>query len=196
MHPRRLLATALIPLLFLSCKPKEIVVQHLPHDADSIATTDAAKASVASSPMAGLALPIQILPKLSFNDLPAGWQEIEGKQGRVATLSVSNTDESGEISITVFPGDVGGMAANVNRWRAQLGLSTLSSEAAVESLKHIDGMSGVWKLLQIHNGTNAMLAGACERTGQTWFVKFTGSPSLTEAHFHHFVEFLAKIQLP
>ena len=56
-------------------------------------------------------------------------------------------DESGgkvEITVSSFPGDVGGTLANVNRWRGQAGLSPISQGELAASLSDltIDGHHG------------------------------------------------------
>src|SRR5262245_43467033 len=47
---------------------------------------------------------------------PPGWREIQSSQpSRVATFNPG--EGLPEVAINVFPGDTGGLLANVNRWR-------------------------------------------------------------------------------
>ncbi len=56
-------------------------------------------------------------------DPPEGWVESDGSSMRIASYEVSLEGfEPADFSITRFPGDAGGIAANVNRWRQQIGL--------------------------------------------------------------------------
>lgn len=64
--------------------------------------------------------------------LPADWEEMPGSSMRQGSFRVKGIPES-DISLTLLPGGGGGMAANVNRWRKQMGLPDLS-EADVAAL--------------------------------------------------------------
>src|SRR5690349_3907522 len=56
-------------------------------------------------------------------DTPEGWRAVIADQPmRVATFRAGPGDGV-EVSVTAFPGDVGGLLANVNRWRGQVGLA-------------------------------------------------------------------------
>jgi len=56
-------------------------------------------------------------------DPPEGWVESDGSSMRIASYEVSlDGFEPADFSITRFPGDAGGITANVNRWRQQIGL--------------------------------------------------------------------------
>src|SRR5688572_18937213 len=58
---------------------------------------------------------------------PAGWSELPTSAMRVANFRVGD-DERAECYLTLLGGDGGGLAANVNRWRAQMGLGALSAD--------------------------------------------------------------------
>src|SRR5256885_16234378 len=53
--------------------------------------------------------------------LPKGWTQKEAGGMRFATLKPPAAQV--DVSVIVLPGPAGGELANVNRWRAQLGLS-------------------------------------------------------------------------
>ncbi len=57
--------------------------------------------------------------------LPAGWSEEKGAGDRVATLRVGPGQPPLELTVTRLGGDAGGVLANVNRWRGQLGLGAI-----------------------------------------------------------------------
>src|SRR5262249_4613854 len=55
-------------------------------------------------------------------DVPGGWRSVQsGQQVRAAPFRAGR-GEGVEVSIAAFPGDGGGLLANVNRWRGQVGL--------------------------------------------------------------------------
>jgi hypothetical protein len=63
-------------------------------------------------------------------DTPAGWTALKTSSMRVANFRVAG-DERAECYLTLLGGDGGGLAANVNRWRTQMGQPPLpASEIA------------------------------------------------------------------
>jgi hypothetical protein len=64
--------------------------------------------------------------------LPQGWQEQEGSGIRFATLLIPTDDKALEVSVTALPrtaGDEAGyLLSNVNRWRGQMKLPSISGE--------------------------------------------------------------------
>jgi hypothetical protein len=49
--------------------------------------------------------------------VPEGWQETPPTQMLISRFEVNADDGQVEITVSAFPGDVGGTVANVNRWR-------------------------------------------------------------------------------
>ena len=60
-------------------------------------------------------------------ELPAGWQELPPSSMRAANFRV-DADGTTECYLTLLPGDAGGLAANVNRWRGQMSLPPASAD--------------------------------------------------------------------
>ena len=68
--------------------------------------------------------------KPSFTwDMPEGWTELPPRQFRDINLRAGGHAEL-DCYMTTLSGDGGGLAANVNRWRGQVGLDPLSDAAA------------------------------------------------------------------
>jgi len=65
-------------------------------------------------------------------NMPTGWVEQPSTSMRLANFHVEGHPEA-EVYFGVLPGDGGGLAANVNRWRRQMGHEPLDDEV-VESL--------------------------------------------------------------
>jgi hypothetical protein len=40
---------------------------------------------------------------------------------------VSDPDGKAEVTVSAFPGDTGGLLANLNRWRGQIGLEPVQA---------------------------------------------------------------------
>ncbi len=75
--------------------------------------------------------------------VPAGWQETAAGQILVAKFLVPGADNSqASVNISVSGGDGGGLGANVNRWRGQLGLSPLSGADLNQAVTGIDTAGG------------------------------------------------------
>jgi hypothetical protein len=60
--------------------------------------------------------------------VPEGWEDLPASGIRKANLKVSDENGTAELTVLVFPGDVGGRLANINRWRGQVGLDDAPSE--------------------------------------------------------------------
>ena len=59
--------------------------------------------------------------------MPAGWQEVPGGQFLVAKFNLTgDSGATAAVNVSSSPGEGGGLAGNVNRWRGQLGLEKLS----------------------------------------------------------------------
>lgn len=86
------------------------------------------------------------LRSLHFQDgaptwsLPEGWQEEPGNQFRYATLKISDTPL--EVSVTTLPrgetDETEYTLSNVNRWRGQLGLSSIAPDELQRETKQVE----------------------------------------------------------
>jgi hypothetical protein len=123
-----------------------------------------------SSPAAGE-------PETMVWTLPAGWKPQAESAGsmRVATFR-SPASPRVEVTITRFPGSVGGLLANVNRWRGQLGLAPVA-DLAGQPLADMVVAGEPARLLDLEAGGDnpqRMRVLIAERPVLTWFVKMTG----------------------
>lgn len=81
-----------------------------------------------SNPHAGGGAPAASTSGIEFTwALPEGWQELDPSSLRNANFRVAG-DPNSECYLTLLPGGAGGVVANVNRWRGQLGLEPLSEQ--------------------------------------------------------------------
>lgn len=101
-------------------------------------------------------------------ETPAGWSQGPAAPMRLATL----TDGTAEIAINAFPGDVGGTLMNVNRWRQQLGLEPLASQADAESAMSTADVGGrKVRTLDLASGGQRMLVAVVPGEGRLYFFK-------------------------
>lgn len=59
-------------------------------------------------------------------DVPSGWVELPSSQMRQVNLRPAG-DVEAECYLSILPGDAGGLVANVNRWRGQMGQAPLTA---------------------------------------------------------------------
>ena len=67
--------------------------------------------------------------------VPEGWEDLPASGIRKANLNISDGNGTAELTVLVFPGDVGGRLANINRWRGQLGLNDATPEDLSKFIK-------------------------------------------------------------
>ena len=128
--------------------------------------------------------------------VPGGWDRIEGERPmRVATFTAPTPSGPVEVAVTRFPGEAGGLLANVNRWRGQMGLAA-AAEADLAALVERFGQDE-WSgyLLRVRGQTQHMLAaGVYERSqDRTWFIRATASPSEIDAIENDFGSFVRSL---
>lgn len=102
-----------------------------------------------------------------------------------------------EVTISKFPGDVGGMVANIQRWRGQLGLNPGSAEEARKSAEmlEIDGKKDAYMVdlsgTNVRSGKTArMISVGVPYQGETWFFKLMGDDAVVAKEKDKFVQFV------
>lgn len=129
---------------------------------------------------------------------PASWTAKPAGGMRKGSYAIPGAGGAvGDLGITAFPGDVGGDAANVNRWRGQLQLPPVSAAEAVASIKRQTqaGLEiGVVEIVGQGAAANRLLGAMVPFHGSTWFFKLTGPDALVAGERATFLEFLKTIQ--
>lgn len=124
---------------------------------------------------------------------PSSWTAGPARAMRKGTYLFSGTAGQAELSITAFPGDVGGLAANINRWRGQIGLPALDegSLRAQSISKNVGGYDShiVW----LQGDTTSIMGAIVPRAQDTWFFKATGLAGTLEEHRQAFADFLETV---
>jgi len=195
---------ALVGLLFFAgCREAKVQSYRVPKEApppplsfDMPGMAAANNGSAASQPA---------IPAASSEDAalrwvaPENWAVLPPVAMRVAGYRLSSADSTatGELTITSFPGDVGGDLANINRWRGQIGLAPIDPSALANELQRLRLEARDFKLVEMTNAQSspaqATLAAYTEHEGSTWFFKLTGAPALVGAEKPAFLEFLKTI---
>ena len=125
---------------------------------------------------------------------PAAWTAKQGSSVRRGSYAVSGAEGSGDISITAFPGDVGGNLANVNRWRGQLQLAPVPDLTG--ALQPLDANGLHMLIFEGSNQGTRMIGVIVPQSGATWFFKFTGPDALVAREKTAFIEFLKTVRAP
>ena len=223
MSPRRysLPALLLFVLAAAGCKDREIVSYRAPKDPAPAAMPAAAPAAMngplpdghppiggspapAGSPMG--AMPDGNGPRVAAGNAltwtaPAHWQAKPVSSFRKGSYNITGDGGAvADLAITAFPGDTGGLFANVNRWRGQVGLPPIAEAELEAGVQHLD-VNGfhitIVDALGSLNGQPTRLIGAIvPHEGQTWFFKLVGPDAIVVKEQTAFREFLATIKAP
>jgi len=122
---------------------------------------------------------------------PSGWRRAPDRPARAFTL-FAGAGEALECYVTSLGGDAGGALANVNRWRGQLGLTSITQTdlSALPSTR----VMGRDAVLVECDGTSASLMGAaCNGSDRSVFVKMTGPRDLVRAQRTAFLAFCSSL---
>lgn len=124
-------------------------------------------------------------------EIPANWKEVEPTEMLLAKFLVTGrADEKAEVTVSVFPGDVGGPHANINRWRRQLGLPELDEQGTKSLAQPLDGGVADAMLVDMSGKTTRLIGAIVPEGSRTWFYKLMGSPAIAEAEKAALVKFI------
>jgi len=133
---------------------------------------------------------------------PEGWEELPATQFRQINLRVAEAPDS-EVYLSVLPGGGGGLLANLNRWRAQMGLEPMTEQEmnALPTMRLLGGDALFVDLDGVYGGMSGELnhpefklfglAKVADNTG--YFVKMTGPAAVLETERDNFRAFTASI---
>lgn len=126
---------------------------------------------------------------------PKHWQKQTASGFRVASYLVSKNELKVDVSVTKFPGDVGGDLANVNRWRNQLGLSSISNTQLNSDFTSFKVGAISIKSIQYNSADKAILAAIIFRNNESWFVKLMGDKTLVDQEKRSYRSFLESFKI-
>ena len=213
--PVRLLFIPLLLLLVAGCQRDQIKVYRVakeqnqppPQTAPALPTDspnsslppghpDISSAAAASLPAASESTPSQLTWKT-----PEGWTEVPPGEMRVASFKIQGQNgKQADVSVIPLPGRPGTDDANVNRWRGQVGLSSVSPEELKKSAESVEAGGQSAQLYDIAgqnpaSGEAARILGVIQhRADAVWFFKMTGDANLVEQQKPAFVDFLKSLK--
>ena len=170
---------------------------HPPIGAD--ATTPAAGQSL--PPMGGAA-PADAVPagNLPTWTVPAAWTSEPPSAMLLARFTASENAAKADITVSSFPGDVGGLLANVNRWRRQISLPPLDDAGLAAAVTALNTAAGPASEVDItgtdpKTGQPAQLVGVIlPLNGQSWFYKLLGDATVVGHQKADFLQFVQSVK--
>jgi hypothetical protein len=121
--------------------------------------------------------------------IPEGWNSLPPGQMQVAKFALPSKDgASGEVSVSIFPNDTGGILANINRWRKQIGLGEVDEAALASVVAPLPNVDGAF-LVELANGNRKLLGAIVPRDAQWFFYKMLGDKEAVDAEQAAFVKF-------
>ena len=105
---------------------------------------------------------------------PKNWITTNKSSMRIASFDVPYSNGIGDLSIIELSGEGGGIEANVNRWRGQIGLGPISKseiEVQGESFTSTAGNGLIFHLLNPDEKKLAILAAILSLNNSTLFIK-------------------------
>ncbi len=136
-------------------------------------------------------------------DVPEGWTAAEGSSMRIATFQVGGEDSGfAEIAVTKFPGSVGTLQGNIDRWRGQAGLGPIQPDQVDRYSRKLD-WEGVDATLVDTSGvkegerdaaTQRLITVIVNKDGFKWFYKMSGSSELVGQQEEKLIQFAKSAQ--
>lgn len=125
-------------------------------------------------------------------DKPEQWVAVAPKQFQLARFTVEDGEQSAEIAVSRAGGE---RAANINRWRGQLGLNPLSAEELKQTGQPFEVGSKKGELIEIVAEDRALLGIMIPDGDQSWFIKLTGHAALAVKERSRFEAFAKSLKL-
>jgi len=152
--------------------------------------------AAAAIPPATVLPPTSSQPSPSIWIVPAHWRAVPPAQFLVVQYSVGNDDAKAQVNVAELKGDGGGLLANANRWRDQIGLPPLDEDGLKPLVQSLDVTRGQTSLVDFtakdsQTGTpTRLIAAMVEQNGQSWFYKLMGDPQVVAAQKSAFTQFI------
>lgn len=134
--------------------------------------------------------------------MPEGWTQRPATSMRVANFAIGSGENEAQCYVTILPGPAGGVDANLNRWRRQMGANAATPEE-LAALPRIDclgqeiallGLSGNFKGMGSKQQEGAYLFGVvCPLKERTLFVKMMGPESVVAPERERFTALCASL---
>lgn len=171
----------------------------------AVARPGAAVASIiqaekpSSPPDVGRPEPIEPAARIEFQ-APAEWEALPADGMRYAAWRIGSDKDGALVTIIPMKGNVGGVAANVNRMRGEIGLTPVADDQALATVKTIQVAGRPSSLVDLLGPESAeqkrSIAVIMTDGTTTWFIKLRGRLPIVAQQQPAFEQFLHNIRLP
>ena len=103
--------------------------------------------------------------------VPSDWKPARANQMQVARFSLPG---KAEVFVSEFSGDTGGTLLNVNRWRKQIGLDSVTEDGLHSMVSSLDPTDSQAILVDMTNDNQRLVGAIVPRDGHYWFYKLLG----------------------
>jgi len=136
-------------------------------------------------------------------ETPEGWVQGPPRRMRLVTFAPGGSEQA-TCYVAILAGRAGGVTANLNRWREQMGQKALTT-AEIDDLPRLVVLGKPSSMVEIggelddkeagaQQNTAGMLGLVCELEDRTLFVKMTGPRELVQKEKEHFKEFCLSLK--
>lgn len=182
-------------LLVAGCSEREVATYRVAKEKTSAPPAATSAPSSDQATMANTAVPTAQGADLTWT-APAHWQAKPASAMRKGSYAVPAGDTMADLSITAFPGDVGGEVANLNRWRGQLSLPAASEAEIAAAITRFEQGGLNIAVVDYDNGQQRLLGAIVPVRGSTWFVKLMGPAAPLAQEKPAFLAFLKTLKAP
>ncbi len=130
---------------------------------------------------------------------PEGWVEGEVGGMRKAAFKVTDGEKTVEITVIDLAGAAGDRLSNINRWREQIQLDTITQEQLDRDMKSIEVGDGTGDYVELVGPEDAqpqesILGVITIHSGRAWFIKLKGAAGLAENEKQRFESFVKSVK--
>jgi hypothetical protein len=197
-----ILACLLVPVAVVGCRKATVESYRVPKEKDpempavasaAPAGTDSPAPAASGSAMANTAVPTADGAALTWS-APAGWKAKPASAMRKGSFSVPGDGGEADLSITAFPGDVGGELANVNRWRGQVQLAPIAQADLASNVQRVEANGLSFGVVDLAGGQQRIVGAYVAYGGATWFFKLLGPDAVVANAKPEFLAFLKTVK--
>ena len=203
---RSLLALVACSVGLMACRDQKIASYRVPKEKEAaVPPANSAAAPATAPPPSGDAMANTAVTTASGVGLtwsaPAHWKAKPASAMRKGSYAVPGEARAeADLSITAFPGDVGGDLANLNRWRGQIQLPPLSASDVGTASTHADYNDLHFTVVDFANPQSPtpqrILGAIVPLENATWFFKLMGPDALVAREKPAFEAFLQTVKVP
>jgi len=132
-------------------------------------------------------------------DPPEVWQRMAAGGMRKAAFAIAGDGQTAEVTIVALPGTAGGLLANVNRWRDQIGLEPFSEEELASGSQQLDVGGQPGRYVQLDGSeasavAQSILGVILQRRERSWYFKLMGGSELVHSEQPRFEQFIGSVK--